>query len=810
MTSAGALAADPGPAVRDAARGRRHARAAPRGPRRRDRRGRLGRRSSRRSRRSRPGRASVRFAVNGEYADPTTSPGRRRRARLHPAGERRRGRRAAARILEIRAEPFGPRPRRRRSRTASRRTRTGAWSRSSAGPGSRPGRRRPGQEAEAARHAGRGRRRARVRGASSRWRCACSARSPTRSRRGSACRAAGDRPPDRRRAAGRRVAPRRRRRAATADAAFAAARYAIDETKARAPIWKAERFADGHVWVGDVARTLPSRRGRRPSRAALSRRILPPCSCSATAATSRTSSPGPPTSRSAWGGDRGRSPRRAGAGDPAPVRRDRARPRRAARSRPRSSTATSARTRGASAAASRSRSRWRMAEYDLRAAGARAGGRGRQRGPGARGGAPRRARPSRRRRGRRHGARAGGDGPHRREPHRPPRAAGGARRPAAAVDRDRASPRRRSSTPSTRRAGRDRRGRRARPRGRAAQPRARGPDGPASARRRGAGRRRPSSRGGLDAFDPSGAAGPDRRAARAAVLRRFVDEAGARRRGYVRIDDRRAGARRAGPGGRRRVRADRPRRSPTRCARSSPAASTPTARSPTTCSPTGCWPARGPSPRPGRAADRRPDLAAGVPSDAATRAGRALALQLLAVALARRDGLPADAVVVGAFPDWLVDEPDAPARAAAEVALRRALLPGPPARVRRAAPPPTTGRAHVARARRAPSCPTRATAGGRSPAGSTAADAAARRAGRRGSPRACARSRVTPRPHGDRGSTTPRGAVAAAATLRGARGGRLDHARRRAAGHPSAGSARTRRRADRGLRPARDRRSGRG
>jgi molybdopterin synthase catalytic subunit len=38
------------------------------------------------------------------------------------------------------------------------------------------------------------------------------------------------------------------------DAAFEAARYAIDETKARAPIWKAERFADGHVWVGEIAR----------------------------------------------------------------------------------------------------------------------------------------------------------------------------------------------------------------------------------------------------------------------------------------------------------------------------------------------------------------------------------------------------------------------------------------------------------------------------------------------------------------------------------------------------------------------------
>lgn len=41
------------------------------------------------------------------------------------------------------------------------------------------------------------------------------------------------------------------------DAAFQAARYAIDETKARAPIWKAERFEDGHVWIGHQARTGP-------------------------------------------------------------------------------------------------------------------------------------------------------------------------------------------------------------------------------------------------------------------------------------------------------------------------------------------------------------------------------------------------------------------------------------------------------------------------------------------------------------------------------------------------------------------------
>lgn len=44
-------------------------------------------------------------------------------------------------------------------------------------------------------------------------------------------------------------------------AAFDAARYAIDETKARAPIWKAERYADGHVWTGAPARSGPPRPG---------------------------------------------------------------------------------------------------------------------------------------------------------------------------------------------------------------------------------------------------------------------------------------------------------------------------------------------------------------------------------------------------------------------------------------------------------------------------------------------------------------------------------------------------------------------
>jgi hypothetical protein len=70
-----------------------------------------------------------------------------------------------------------------------------------------------------------------------------------------------------------------------------------------------------------------------------------------------------------------------------------------------------------------------------------------------------------------------------------------------------------------------------------------------------------------------------------------------------------------------------------------------------------------------------PDLARGVPSNASMRAGRALALQVLAVAIARGNGLPDDQIVVGGLTSWLAGEPEAASRAVAEVALRRALLP---------------------------------------------------------------------------------------------------------------------------------------
>jgi molybdopterin synthase catalytic subunit len=42
--------------------------------------------------------------------------------------------------------------------------------------------------------------------------------------------------------------------AAHRSSAFDACRYAIEELKARAPIWKREQFADGSVWIGAPAR----------------------------------------------------------------------------------------------------------------------------------------------------------------------------------------------------------------------------------------------------------------------------------------------------------------------------------------------------------------------------------------------------------------------------------------------------------------------------------------------------------------------------------------------------------------------------
>lgn len=71
-----------------------------------------------------------------------------------------------------------------------------------------------------------------------------------------------------------------------------------------------------------------------------------------------------------------------------------------------------------------------------------------------------------------------------------------------------------------------------------------------------------------------------------------------------------------------------------------------------------------------------PDLASGIPSDAATRSGRTVALQALAVAFARHDGIANESIVVGALPPWIAEETAPATRAFAEVVVRRELFAG--------------------------------------------------------------------------------------------------------------------------------------
>ena len=210
-----------------------------------------------------PGRAAVRFARNGAYTDASTALAHGDEVAMIPpvsggaddvdAGEGRR-------ILEIRPEPF----------EASILTDLAgrlATSEDGAVVGflgvtrRSPGTPAPGQEAEAARHAGRD-----VQG------LAYEALAPMAlavmaeiadeiEARFGVTRLAivhreGDVPLGEPSVAIVAVSPHR-------EAAFDAARYAIDETKARAPIWKAEHFADGHVWIGAPARNGPTTEGTR-------------------------------------------------------------------------------------------------------------------------------------------------------------------------------------------------------------------------------------------------------------------------------------------------------------------------------------------------------------------------------------------------------------------------------------------------------------------------------------------------------------------------------------------------------------------
>jgi molybdopterin synthase catalytic subunit len=200
-----------------------------------------------------PGRASLRFAVNGAYADPDTPLGDGDEVACIPPVSGGDGTdEVRDRVLEIRATPFPPGL----AGELSDRLATdedGAVVAFEGRTRVTPGTPAPGQEAEAERHAG-----ARVEGLEyeafepmalavlgtiadeieARWGV----------RRLAIIHRTGAVPPGEASVLIVTVSPHR-------DAAFEAARYAIDETKARAPIWKAERFADGRVWIGEPART---------------------------------------------------------------------------------------------------------------------------------------------------------------------------------------------------------------------------------------------------------------------------------------------------------------------------------------------------------------------------------------------------------------------------------------------------------------------------------------------------------------------------------------------------------------------------
>src|SRR6476661_7039433 len=207
-----------------------------------------------------PGRASLRFARNGDYADPTTTLSDGDEVAMIPpvsggSGSEVDGTPARSRILELRETPFS---------TAILAELADALSVPEDGAvvgflgrtRSTPGTPAPGQEAEAERHAGRSVESLEYEALESMATSVFGSIADEIEARFGVDRLAivhrtGDVPLGEVSIAVVAVAPHR-------DAAFEAARYAIDETKARAPIWKAERFADGHVWIGHQARTGPA------------------------------------------------------------------------------------------------------------------------------------------------------------------------------------------------------------------------------------------------------------------------------------------------------------------------------------------------------------------------------------------------------------------------------------------------------------------------------------------------------------------------------------------------------------------------
>lgn len=202
-----------------------------------------------------PGRPSMRFARNGEYADPATDLADGDEVAIIPpvsggAGDATDG----IRILELREAPFTAAI---LGELADRLAvpEDGAFVGFLGRTRSTPGTPAPGQEAEAARHAGRAVESLEYEAHDAMALAvlamiADEAEARFGVRRLAIVHRTGEVPLGEPSIAVAAAAPHR-------EAAFAAARYAIDETKARVPIWKAERFVDGHVWIGHQARTGP-------------------------------------------------------------------------------------------------------------------------------------------------------------------------------------------------------------------------------------------------------------------------------------------------------------------------------------------------------------------------------------------------------------------------------------------------------------------------------------------------------------------------------------------------------------------------
>jgi molybdopterin synthase catalytic subunit len=203
-----------------------------------------------------PGRASVRFARNGAYADAATPLSEGDEVAMIPpvSGGASDGGRRSARILELRPEPFDEAILAEladRLVTPEDGAVVGFIGRTRVTPGTPA----PGQEAAAASHAGRSVESLEYEAHESMALGVLEQIAEEVGARFAVDRLAivhrtGTVPLGEASVAIVAASPHR-------DAAFDAARYAIDETKARAPIWKAEHFADGHVWIGDAARSGP-------------------------------------------------------------------------------------------------------------------------------------------------------------------------------------------------------------------------------------------------------------------------------------------------------------------------------------------------------------------------------------------------------------------------------------------------------------------------------------------------------------------------------------------------------------------------